>query len=251
MPYRIDELAQKVGTTSRNVRAYQARGLLPPPRLQGRTGYYDEDHRRRLEIIGELQERGFSLEAIKHTLDVWSRGGDLAQLIGFQNVLLAPLIDEEPQHYTLEDLTERFPETAQRPEVVQEAVELGLLELDMDGRLLARSPLLIDAGAELARVGVPMSAIFELVAAIRTDVRDIAERFVGIIDDHLITPFMQGQGDDVGPEPVLDAVRRLKPIALEVVRPFLADALQAAIERAVQQYGETLSDRPGRSDRPA
>ena len=31
--YRIDELAREAGTTVRNVRAYQDRGLLPPPRL--------------------------------------------------------------------------------------------------------------------------------------------------------------------------------------------------------------------------
>lgn len=33
--YRIDELAHAAGTTSRNVRAYRERGLLPPPRKRG------------------------------------------------------------------------------------------------------------------------------------------------------------------------------------------------------------------------
>lgn len=242
MRYRIDELAHKAGTTSRNVRAYQARGLLPPPRLEGRTGYYDEEHLRRLEIIGELQERGFSLEAIRHTLNVWSRGGDLSQLIGFQNVLLSPLVEEEPRRYPVEELVERFPEAAERPELIQQAVELGLLELDDDGHLRAHSPLLVDAGAELARAGVPLEAIFDLVTAVRADMRDVADRFVGIVDEHVIKPFMQGEVDEVGAEPILEAVRRLKPVALEVVRPFLSQALQRAIEDAVQQYGETLSE---------
>ncbi|MDT7598572.1 MAG: hypothetical protein QOK26_649, partial [Pseudonocardiales bacterium] len=40
--YRIDELARFAGTTSRNVRAYQERGLLPPPRKEGRVGIYTE-----------------------------------------------------------------------------------------------------------------------------------------------------------------------------------------------------------------
>ncbi len=35
----IDELAQRTGTV-RNVRAHQSRGLLPPPEVRGRTGYY-------------------------------------------------------------------------------------------------------------------------------------------------------------------------------------------------------------------
>lgn len=40
--YRIDELARLAGSTVRNIRAYQDRGLLPPPRLAGRVGLYDD-----------------------------------------------------------------------------------------------------------------------------------------------------------------------------------------------------------------
>src|SRR5436305_1643105 len=42
--YRIDELAREAGTTVRNVRAYQDRGLLPPPRRSGRVGLYTDAH---------------------------------------------------------------------------------------------------------------------------------------------------------------------------------------------------------------
>ena len=40
----VDELARRAGVTVRNVRAYAARGLLPPPRMVGRTGYYGREH---------------------------------------------------------------------------------------------------------------------------------------------------------------------------------------------------------------
>ena len=40
----IRELAKRTGMTIRNIRAHQTRGLLPPPEVQGRTGYYNEDH---------------------------------------------------------------------------------------------------------------------------------------------------------------------------------------------------------------
>ena len=43
-PLTIDELAQRVGMTVRNIRAHQSRGLLPPPVVRGRTGYYGPDH---------------------------------------------------------------------------------------------------------------------------------------------------------------------------------------------------------------
>src|SRR5918996_729506 len=47
----IDELAARGGMTVRNVRAYASRGLLPPPRLVGRTGYYGRDHVDRLLLL--------------------------------------------------------------------------------------------------------------------------------------------------------------------------------------------------------
>jgi DNA-binding transcriptional MerR regulator len=36
--YRIDELAREAGTTVRNVRAYQERGLLAPPAARDGPG---------------------------------------------------------------------------------------------------------------------------------------------------------------------------------------------------------------------
>ena len=42
--YRIDDLARAAGTTVRNVRAYQERGLLPPPRREGRVALYGDAH---------------------------------------------------------------------------------------------------------------------------------------------------------------------------------------------------------------
>ena len=42
--YSIDELARVAGTTVRNVRAYQDRGILPPPERRGRNGVYNHTH---------------------------------------------------------------------------------------------------------------------------------------------------------------------------------------------------------------
>src|SRR3978361_155636 len=49
----IDELAQRTGMTVRNIRAHQSRGLLPPPEVRGRTGYYGQAHLARVELIRE------------------------------------------------------------------------------------------------------------------------------------------------------------------------------------------------------
>jgi DNA-binding transcriptional MerR regulator len=55
----VDELAARVGVTVRNLRAYSARGLLPPPRMVGRTGYYGREHVARLLLVREMLAEGY------------------------------------------------------------------------------------------------------------------------------------------------------------------------------------------------
>jgi DNA-binding transcriptional MerR regulator len=59
---RIGELAARAGTTTRTLRYYESRGLLPARR--GGNGYrtYDEDDLRLLRQIRTLQDFGFDLE---------------------------------------------------------------------------------------------------------------------------------------------------------------------------------------------
>jgi DNA-binding transcriptional MerR regulator len=245
MKLRIDELAARAGTTSRNIRAHQARGLLPPPELEGRTGYYNEEHLQRLEMIDELQQRGYSLAGIAEMLDTWSQGGDLGHLIGFGRLITAPLSDEQTERVALDDILARFPEAATDDALVERAVELDLIRLQDDGHVLVPSPLLLRAGEELVRAGVPLAAILELVAAVRVDVADIADRFVGLANEHIV-PSVTDDPEEVDLGDTLESLKRLRPIALEVVRPFLAQELQRSIQEAIDGLGAEL-DRVARS----
>ena len=121
----VDELARRAGTTTRNVRAHQTRGLLPPPRMVGRVGYYDEGHLARLNYIDRLQERGFSLAAIQELLRGWEEGRSLTEVLGFEEALTAPWSDEQPEHITRDRLLELFPEIADDEGLLERAVEVG------------------------------------------------------------------------------------------------------------------------------
>ena len=88
------------------MRLYQNRGLLPPPRQEGRLGYYSSEHRDRLRPVAHLQERGFSLAAIKETLDHWTEGRSLAHLLGISQI--APSLERKPVHLSPEEFVERF-----------------------------------------------------------------------------------------------------------------------------------------------
>jgi DNA-binding transcriptional MerR regulator len=68
MEYRVDELAAEAGISVDLLRSYQSRGLLPPPRHEGRVALYGARHLDRLRLIRELKDRGYSLKMVASTL---------------------------------------------------------------------------------------------------------------------------------------------------------------------------------------
>lgn len=78
--YRVDELATAAGISVELLRSYQSKGLLPPPRHEGRIAFYGEHHLKRLEEIRTLKSRGYSLRLIANTLsEERARSGHSAQ----------------------------------------------------------------------------------------------------------------------------------------------------------------------------
>lgn len=72
---RVDALAEAAGVTVDVVRSYQSKGLLPPPRHQGRVALYGPRHLERLRTIRELKGRGHSLKVIAAMLAEQPAGG--------------------------------------------------------------------------------------------------------------------------------------------------------------------------------
>lgn len=68
MDIRVDELAAEVGISVEVLRSYQSRGLLPPPRHEGRVAFYGAKHLDRLRLIQELKSRGYSLKMVAQSL---------------------------------------------------------------------------------------------------------------------------------------------------------------------------------------
>lgn len=228
MEWTIDDLAHKAGTTTRNIRSYQTRGILPPPRMVGRVGYYNEGHLARLKYTANLQERGFSLAAIACLLSAWEEGRSLTDVLGFEEALTAPWSDEVPEQFSAEKLVEMFPEVAEHPELIERAVALGLLQPDGDG-FLAPSPRMIVNGGELVSVGMPLSVALDEYERLSADLKRIAERFVAMFEDYVWEPFVQdGWPIDRLPA-VTDALQRVRPAASTSVHAVFARRMEEAV----------------------
>ena len=239
--YRIDELARVAGTTVRNVRAYQDRGLLPPPQRQGRVGIYSDAHLARLRLVGQLLERGYTTANIRELLLAWESGQDVGDLLGLEAALGAPWSDDIAVVISPADLAALFGGATPEPGDIERAVELGVVEV-VAGGFLVRRPRVLRAGAELVAAGVPLSAVLELGAQLRRDMDHVAAAFVDLVTTHVFEPL--GQPIPAAAVPRLaEIVRRLRPLAGEAVGSELADAMERRVgEQLRRRLGRMLND---------
>src|SRR6187551_3169275 len=100
----VEQLAYETGMSVRNIRNHQSRGLLPPPEVRARTGYYGAEHVARLRLIQEMQAEGFNLRAIARLIG--RHGADADRLVGLRQAATAPIAPEAPAVLTREELIE-------------------------------------------------------------------------------------------------------------------------------------------------
>ena len=230
----IDELARRTGMTVRNLRAHQSRGLLPPPDVRGRTGFYGAEHVARVELIKELQADGFNLEAIRRLIQ--NAGGSTSEVLRFTRAARETFEQETPEVVTVAELAERWGENGST-ELLDRAIALGLLRPLGDERMEERSPRLGRAGAELARLGIPTEHALAVLEALRRHADGVAHTYVSLFLDEIWRPF-----DEAGRPPerwpaVMEALERLRPLATESLLAMFGLVMTEAVEEAV---GEEL-----------
>ena len=248
--YRIDELAALAETTVRNVRAYQDRGLIPPPQRLGRVGLYSDEHLARLRLISTMLDRGYSLSNISELFEAWEQGHNIGELLGFEAALAAPWNSEVELSISMQDLSDRFGEIVDET-MLEQVEELDLLELDGD-QIRVKSPRLLEAGAALVAAGVTVPAVVGHALALRTDIERIAERFVDLVESEIIDPL--GEPIPAAELPRLtELVTKLRPLAEQVVNAELGRAIDRQIrarlsdtmDRIASQSAEVEGSQPG------
>jgi DNA-binding transcriptional MerR regulator len=246
----IDELARRTGMTVRNIRAHQSRGLVPPPEVRGRTGYYGDDHVSRIELIQELQADGFNLESIRKLLE--GAGGSSSEVLNFSRTLRAPFEDEQPEILDEQEMAERWGGPLDE-RLMARTEKLGLLRALGDGRYEILSPRLQRAGLELAELGVPPTVALEVVSQVRTSARRVARVFIELFLENVWKPFNEaGRPEEDWPK-VRDALERLRPLASEALLVIFQQVMSETVEevtgREIQRGLTAPAERGGRSRR--
>lgn len=228
--FTVDELAARAGMTVRNVRAYAARGLLAPPRLEGRTGYYGREHLQRLQVVREFVDRGYTLAAVEQAL-----AGATSPTITHTLDLLSIIDDptaEEPERMSRDALA-ALAGTERADHLIEAMAELGLVRWVDDTDVELLQPTVVRAGAAAASLGLAPETVIALYPIVQENVRSIAEAFVRLVMEQIAEPFIEAGLPEDGWQGILDAVQRLLPVAgqvtLAIFRAELARTIEAEI----------------------
>ena len=221
----IDELARETGLTVRNLRSHHARGLLPPPEVRGRTGYYGPEHVERLRLILQLQSEGLKLEGIKRLL---ADSGE--RLIALKRA--AGEVPETPEVVTAAELGERLALGADdHPRrLLAKAQKLGVLVPLGDDHYEVPSPALLAAAEEVVRRGVSLAHALDMIEGVQRHSRAVAREFIKLFMDDVWKPFAAAGM----PEDEWGALTE----SMEQVRPLAGQALLAVFRRSMDEEVE-------------
>jgi DNA-binding transcriptional MerR regulator len=220
MEYRVEAIARAGGVTVDTVRFYQGRGLIPPPRRQGRVALYGEAHLERLRQVRALLQQGFSLAQIRRVLEseVGAPGGEgaagpsdvggkpaeraagqgdadgksgesLARPggAGVDVELLAALARESVGERTL-SLAELAAESGVPEAILKAGRSAGLLEpliVAGEERYSAADLEMARAGLAILEAGLPLDELLNLAVAHARKVAETGEAAIDLFDDYV------------------------------------------------------------------
>ena len=226
----IGELARRTGMTVRNIRAHQTRGLLPPPEVHGRTGYYNDEHVARIELTREMQAEGLNLEAIRRVLE--STEGSSAEIVDFARAVRAPFEDETPEIFEPGELAEIWGAKELDPKLIRRGEKLGILRELPDGKIEAISPRLQRAGGALVELGVGPGAVLEVADKLRRQADAASRTFVDLFVKEIWEPFDRAGRPEQDWPKVREALDRMRPLASDAVLAMFQIAMGEATEKA-------------------
>jgi DNA-binding transcriptional MerR regulator len=209
----IEQLAAAVGMSVRNIRNHHSRGLLAPPEVRARVGYYNADHVARLRLIQDLQADGFNLAAIERLLS--GPDGLAGRLMGLRAAVTAPFDPETPQVVTREELEQRFGQASSKD--LERVRRLRVLVPLGEDRFEVTSPALLEAAEQVMAFGISLRTTLELIERVNRECDAVARSFVKLFLKELWEPFERdGQPQERWDE-LIGAVDSLRPVASEAL----------------------------------
>ncbi|ATO62308.1 MerR family transcriptional regulator [Mycobacterium avium subsp. hominissuis] len=230
--YRIDDLARLAGTTTRNIRVYRDRGLLPPPLRVGRIALFNDTHLTRLRLITSMLDRGYTIAHVREMLSAWEQGKNLGDVLGLETAIVGTWTTEKPETMSLAE--------AQRlvgdPRAFERLVALQVIRVDGTRATLTR-PKLIEAFNEIRGYGVEFDKLIDLHEQIVPEIDKISDMLVRAGAEHVLDRIKPGEPLPADAEiaELITMLVRFRTQAVATVTATLASSIEANIESLVSR----------------
>ncbi len=220
--YRLEELSETSGVTARNIRAYRERGLLDPPRREGRSAYYDDYHLAQLKTINRLLRKGFTSAHIAEFFASLRGGTDLADILGIQRAILGPQPSGEPSAARALAI-----DLDPGSDDARKLVDLGLAEL-IDDTVVLTEPAMAEIVARGPDQLLYVRAILRIVESTRARIDELATEVLNALRESMPSRF----GPNYLPRP--EETDELSQI-LQGFRDLGSAVVAYRLDRALQQ----------------
>lgn len=234
--YRIDDLARLAGTTTRNIRVYRDRGLLPPPLRVGRIALFNDTHLTRLRLITSMLDRGYNIAHVREMLSAWEEGKNLGDVLGLETAIAGPWTTEKPESMPVSD-AQRLVDDA---DAFERLVALQVIRIDGTQATITR-PKLIEAFNEIRGYGVEFDKLIDLHEQIVPEIDKISDMLVRAGAEHVLDRIKPGAALPADAEiaELITMLVRFRTQAVATVTATLASSIESNIESLV---GRILAD---------
>jgi DNA-binding transcriptional MerR regulator len=215
--YRLGELSELSGVSIRNIRAYRERGLLDPPRREGRSAYYDDRHLSQLGTINELLRKGYTSAHIAEFLSSMREGHDLADILGLQQAVFG---EPRPAPTAAVDIDADGDEA-------QRLVRHGLAEV-VDGRLTLVDPNIAEVVVAADEPLRYVQTILRVADGVADQLDELAKSVVESLEESLQAGAGPSRVPRRGDE---DGLRRLVTDYRTLGRRVVTDRLEDVLQR--------------------
>lgn len=243
MELTIDQLAQRVAMTARNIREWQTLGLVPPPEKRGRIGIYSDNHVAIINHVKNLKSQGFPLDVIRRVID--SGGGSEDSVRKMVTEALSPFATGDPVILPRAELVQRLGAGADTA-----LADAGLLS-DIDTQTVSvRDAETLDAIQLLVTAGMSLPRISETLREVDRLQHQIAQLLLGAYVADVWQPFTESGYTSTDWETIADNASRAKQLTVTLASRLLARALDDTVDPILLQQADE-AESVLKSTRPA
>jgi DNA-binding transcriptional MerR regulator len=247
MEMTIDELAQRVSMTSRNIREWQRQGLLPPPARRGRVGIYADEHLARIRRVQQLHAEGFPLDLIRRMIDTGT--GSESDIRHLAAEVLAPFSTAGPTTVSRAELDNRLGAGA-----AAHLAKIGMVaDADTDP-VSVRDAESLDLIEGLTGVGLSLERLVATLVDVRSHQRSIADVILRSYAEDVWEPFVSSSFAKPDWASLADNAGRARELGIALLahlqQTALDDAAASVVLSEVGQAERTLDGIKPTHERP-